>query len=190
MERDVYWRPVDSVGLEHLHYVETEAGVEATGLVLAHADSEPFHLSYRVACDQTHRVTDVELERLDRSEPSLALRATEGGNWTSRENTPIPAIEGCIDVDIAVTPFSNTIPIRRLGLDVGETARLSVAYVSVPALGVDRVTQRYTRLDDRPSGRRCYRYENLSSGFSANIPVDADGLVIDYPGAFDRVAVE
>jgi hypothetical protein len=45
--------------------------------------------------------------------------------------------------------------------------------------------QAYTRLADQR-----YRYESLDgSGFSAELAVDADGLVLDYPGLFRRVPV-
>ena len=39
-----------------------------------------------------------------------------------------------IDVDISATPFTNTLPIRRLGLQPGEFAELDVAFVDAPAM--------------------------------------------------------
>ena len=41
-------------------------------------------------------------------------------------------------------------------------------------------------LEKSPTGG-LYRFESLSSGFRADIPVDGDGLVLDYPGVFRRV---
>jgi hypothetical protein len=44
--------------------------------------------------------------------------------------------------------------------------------------------QGYTRLGDRR-----YLYENLEgSGFRAELPVDEDGVVLDYQGVFRRAA--
>ena len=51
---------------------------------------------------------------------------------------------------------------------------------------VTPVRQRYTCLEARPDGG-LYRYEGFSTGFVADLPVDADGLVLDYPGVFRRV---
>ena len=48
------------------------------------------------------------------------------------------------------------------------------------------VPQRYTCLEVSPDGGR-HHYEALSRGFTAELPVDRDGLVIDYPAAFRRV---
>jgi hypothetical protein len=41
--------------------------------------------------------------------------------------------------------------------------------------------QRYGCLEAQADGG-LYRFEALPSGFTAELPVDADGLVIDYPG--------
>jgi hypothetical protein len=59
---------------------------------------------------------------------------------------------------------------------------IPVAFISIPELRVNVVQQRYTRLE---TGR--YRYEGLDSGFTAEISVDEEGLVIDYPQLCRRV---
>jgi hypothetical protein len=98
----------------------------------------------------------------------------------------VPGLEGCVDVDISATPFTNTLPIRRLGLAPGESADVSVAYVDIDEMRAWTEEQRYTRLEQN-SGDRLYKYESLDGGFTADLPVDADGLVLDYPGLFRRV---
>ena len=45
---------------------------------------------------------------------------------------------------------------------------------------------RYTCLETGSAGRK-YKFESLDSGFIADITVDQDGLVEDYPGLFKRV---
>ncbi len=42
--------------------------------------------------------------------------------------------------------------------------------------------QRYTKLDER-----LFRFETADGGFSADLPLDEDGLVIDYPTLFKRL---
>ena len=80
-------------------------------------------------------------------------------------------------------PFTNTLPIRRLGLAQGQTADIRAVYVELPALTVSVDPQRYTCL--KPG--QLYRYESLDSEFARDIDVDADGLVVTYPGLFKRV---
>lgn len=61
----------------------------------------------------------------------------------------------------------------------GESRRLCVAWVRFPDLHVEAVEQEYTRLDAGTIPSR-YRYRNLKSGFTGELTVDGDGLVIDY----------
>jgi uncharacterized protein len=101
----------------------------------------------------------------------------------------ILTLQGCLDVDISVTPFTNTLPIRRLALQPSSTATLSMAYIEIPQMHVKVTEQRYTCLEVTPSGGK-YRFESLEHGvasFSADLPVDQEGLVLDYPGLFRRV---
>ena len=66
-------------------------------------------------------------------------------------------------------------------------AELSVAYVAVPALEVRSARHRYTcREADAEGG--CYLYEGPFRAFRAELPGDADGLVLDYPEIFQRIA--
>ncbi|MCL4245981.1 MAG: putative glycolipid-binding domain-containing protein, partial [Candidatus Dadabacteria bacterium] len=88
-----------------------------------------------------------------------------------------------IDVDIFPTPFTNTIPIRRLGLGAGQSADIIVAYIKLPEMSVTSDPQRYTCV----MPLKIYRFESLDSDFKCDIEVDEDGLVVSYPGLFRRV---
>jgi hypothetical protein len=117
------------------------------------------------------------------AERGLDLSSDGAGRWTDRSGTPLPDLAGAIDVDLTATPFTNTLPIRRLGLRSGQAETITVVYVEVPALTVVASRQRYTCLEP---GRR-YRFESLDSGFTRDIEVDDDGLVLTYPDLFRRV---
>jgi len=102
---------------------------------------------------------------------------------------PLPSLKGCLDVDIAVTPFTNTLPIRRLALPPSASATLRMTYITVPDLQVAVTEQRYTCLEATSFGGR-YRFESLEQGvtsFTAELPVGQDGLVLHYPELFRRV---
>ena len=117
--------------------------------------------------------------------PVPELLADGEGHWKGRGAESVPELDGCIDVDISATPFTNTLPIRRLGLEPGKSTDVEVAYIRVPELLVGPERQRYGCLEAQVEGG-LYRLEALPSGFTAELPVDADGLVIDYPGLFRR----
>ena len=112
------------------------------------------------------------------------FRATELGNWRRAATaTAAGARTAAIDVDITATPFTNTLPIRRLNLSAGQSADITVAYIDVPSLTVTADPQRYTCLEPM----RRYRFESLDSDFMREIEVDEHGLVVLYPDLFRRV---
>jgi hypothetical protein len=114
---------------------------------------------------------------------SLHGHAREPGRWTDEQDNPLPEFDGCIDIDISATPFTNTLPIRRLPWHAGQSRDLEMLYIPFETLKPRRDRQRYTCLEP---GRR-FRYEGLIDGFTAEITVDEDGLVVDYPGLFQRL---
>jgi hypothetical protein len=187
MERDVLWAAWDEPGLQHLRLTwSNQAGVVADGMIVGMEGDRPFRARYVVRCDARWRVRAVQLDPLDSTGRRVELSADGEGRWTGPEGDPIPVLDGCLDVDISATPFTNTLPIRRLALRPGQSADLAVAYIAVPSLEVTRDPQRYTCLDTGPAGGRC-RYDSLDSPFTAELPVDPDGLVLDYPELFRRV---
>jgi len=149
----------------------------------------PFRVRYEIRCDLQWRVRAIQLSLLDGSSHSLVFFTDGVGNWTTESGEAIPSLKGCLDVDISATPFTNTLPVRRLALQPGSSATLSMVYVTIPQMHVEVTQQRYTCLEITSSGGR-YLYESLVDGvssFTAELPVDQDGLVLDYPELFKRV---
>ena len=161
------------------------SGVVANGLVIGLEAGRPFRIGYEVRCDGRWRVREVRVAAPDSERPVIKLLTDGEGHWKRGGGEPVPELDGCIDVDISATPFTNTLPIRRLGLEPGESEELTVTYVRVPELLVGPERQRYGCLEAKAGGG-LYRFEALPSGFTAELPVDAEGLVIDYPGLFRR----
>jgi hypothetical protein len=145
-------------------------------------------VSYLLECDAAWRFLRLDISVTTAGGSSrMSLSVDDGGHW-HRDGTAVPALDGCIDIDIDVTPFTNTLPIRRLTWLPGTAQDLDVAYVSVPDLSVVPVRQRYTLLADRGArDEAVFRYE--SGTFRADLGVDDDGFVMDYPGLWDRVTV-
>jgi hypothetical protein len=81
-----------------------------------------------------------------------------------------------------LTPFTNTLPINRLNLTEGDSKEIEVVYFDLPSSNFSPLKQRYTNL-----GNGIYKYESLASGFTANLEVDNEGFVINYPGIWQRV---
>jgi len=187
MHRQIFWTPWDGVGLEHLRLSDAAGDILADGLVIGLAEGgAPFRARYTVQCDAQWRVRAVRIDMLDDANRRLDLYSDGAGHWSDDTGADLPGLVGCFDVDISITPFTNALPIRRLAFSPGASADITVVYIDLPALTVQPEMQRYTCLA-ADIGR--YRFEARSSGFTAELPVDGDGLVLDYPGLFRRVQV-
>jgi hypothetical protein len=185
MHRDIVWEWADRPGLEHLSLDIAPDGIAADGIVVVALDGRPVRLRYSVRCDARwgFREASLAVDR-DGVQRSLALARDENGQWRvdGGERTDL---NGCTDIDIMTTPFTNTLPIRRLALTQDTATVIRVAYIRIPELSVAAFDQEYTRLDPAMPPRR-FRYRSLASGFTAELTVDTDGVVIDYPGLWRR----
>ena len=186
--RSIFWQPWQGQGMEHLRLSFLEDHIVARGDVMAIAGSQPFRLRYKIKCDSAWHTRKLDLEVHDRHGlRERHVRADGQGNWRDDEQGALTELAGCLDVDISATPFTNTLALRRLDLQQGENASLSVAYVKLPELTFRPVSQRYS-CSWRAATGSIVTYEGLFRGFKADLPLDADGLVIDYPETFRRIA--
>jgi uncharacterized protein len=179
------WSAWQGPGLGHLRLAVRESGVVADGLVLGVSDGYPFRLFYEVRCDPYWRVRAARVG-VPGEPPRVELLSDGQGNWTGPDGRALTNLKGCEYVDISETPFTNSLPIRRLGLAPGSSAEIVVAYLEGAELQPWPEPQRYTRLQ-KGDGGGTYRFVSLDGGYTANLPVDLDGLVLDYPGMFRRV---
>ena len=173
------WTDDSGTGLDRLVVTRSAGRIVATGHVNG-PEATPFEVAYLVECDESWRTRLVRIS--DAADGRiLELRADGDGTWTDGDGAALPLLNGAIDVDISATPFTNTLPIRRLELAIGGSADIRTAYSAVPDLTVSVDPQRYTR-----TAEGTYRYESLDSDFTRDITVDEHGFVLDYPGLFHR----
>ena len=116
----------------------------------------------------------------------VLIERDAGGVWRV-DGQAVPELAGCMDVDLEASVFTNAFPVGRLGLQVGEAADAPAAYVRIPDLRVERLEQRYARLDD-DGDRSRYDYASPAFDFYAVLVYDESGLIVDYPGLGVRIA--
>ena len=111
---------------------------------------------------------------------AMTIVADGTGRWRA-DGDPVPALDGCTDVDLGWTPATNTLPIRRLDLAVGDEVTISVALLRFPDLTLVRSDQTYARLaPDR------WRYR--SGAYDFELTTDpATGIVMRYGHELWRV---
>lgn len=180
----VFWEPLNGIGLEHLEFSKSGDGIYADGVVIGSRNGHEFRLHYSIICDAHNKVRDVQIELLGKEKRQKYLKADGQGNWFDENNRLLSDLSGCYEVDISATPFTNTLAINRLGLSKGQSSKIQVVYIPIPDLNIQPVPQRYTCLE-----KNLYRYEGLFRQFEANLPLDENGLVIDYPETFCRIQI-
>lgn len=172
---DVIWTVSrdDIAGAERCTLRQQDDGWLLAGVVVARFEGRTVDARYEVAVDAdwVTRAVDVTFDTLGQ-DLALRLERAVDASWTI-DGDPAPHLDGCDDVDLGITPSTNTLPIRRLGLEVGQERDIEVAWVRFPELRVDRGTQTYTRLED-------HRWRYRSGTFTAELVVDADDLVVRY----------
>ena len=185
MRRQVRWTGWDGQGLDHCDVALSADGLVLDGMVVGNREGA-YGAHYRVRTDAAGRTREVWM--CYAGGRAMHVTADGDGRWTDAlSGAPLPGLDGCADVDIGVTPATNALPIRRLQLTERQAAGIRVAYVPLPSEAAGPLLpraaeQRYTCL-----GPGRYRYEGLFRHFTAELPVDADGMVRDYPGYFRRL---
>jgi uncharacterized protein len=149
-------------------------GIVASGTQLG-AEPHPYRATYELDArgDWITRHLHVQVPGVG----SLDLRHDGHGHWDGH-----PELDGALDCDLAYSPLTNLMPIRRHALhERAGTFDFLMAWVSLPDLAVHRSPQRY---EHRRPGVVRFSGED----FTADIEVDGDGLVRRYPQIARRVA--
>ena len=179
--REVRWASEEGEGIEHLAFDASGGAIRVESVVVGQRYGKAYGLCYTVHCDAHWRATYAAFRVMGGK--AFAMHGDGHGHWRDGEGRTLEAIAGCIDIDIAATPFTNSLPIRRLKLARGARRPIEVAYIAAPGLVPKRVEQAYVCIEPD----REYRYEGIFRDFTANLRVDEDGLVIDYPTLFRRL---
>jgi len=169
--------------LERFELMQKADGWLLRGTILALEKQGPAQADYEILCDAAWHTRRADVSLRDTTgERSLRL-TVEDGRW-SENGHERETVRGCIDIDLGWSPSTNTLPIRRLRLAVGQKSGvITAAWVRFPELTLEPLPQEYERLAERR-----YRYSSRGGAFTAELEIDEDGLVVDYERIWRRVS--
>lgn len=181
--KEVIWESLAWQGTEAFRLTVKEQKIFGRGIVVGRSDTHmQFAVAYSVALTTGWAVEAAEIKSLfdDR-----AITLThKGEKWYDGAGEHLAAFDGVPFIDISLTPFSNTIPIQQLVFRGDTPQKIDVLYIDLPDFSTRKVQQYYSRRN-----AKTYRYQDIETpDFAADITVDTDGLVVDYPQLFKRVA--
>jgi uncharacterized protein len=173
----ILWRGLYLGGHEYARIESRDPGWHLEGVAVFSHESAPCRLEYDVACTDSWVTTGARVGGwIGERRVEVVLTASEDRRWRLN-GAERPAVDGCTDVDLNFSPSTNTLPIRRLSLEIGETRTVRAAWLRFPSLELEPLEQSYSRLAaDR------YRYESGGGRFTSELAVDGSGVVRDYPG--------
>ena len=181
------WRRTDVPGREEARVERTADGWRLTGELEAEETAVHAQLRYVIDCDARWHTRAASIEGTANESPvRFALTADGAGAWR-RDGEPLPELAGALDVDLGFTPATNTLPIRRLALAIGETKPVLSAWLRFPELRLEPLEQTYTR-----EAERVFNYNALVDGepFTARLDTDAFGRVLRYEGLWEAESAE
>ena len=173
LDQSYRWRGLDLATTEHCHVIANGRDTRIRGAIIG----PDFGLFYRIKLDENGNTRTLKIERADGA--SLELFCDGAGGWSDDRAEPIAGLRGCVDVDIWPTPMTNSLPIRRFDWLDGQAQKFAMVWIDATTMTVRREEQLYTRLDPTH-----FRFQ--SADFEAELTLDADGIVLDYPGLFAR----
>jgi len=181
--KEITWRALAWEGRERCQITTSVDAITVQSELAGVAESgTPFDIHYNLRLTADWQVADVRIEsRLDPGQ-HIELHHDGDGIWRDEEGKHLSEFDGCAFIDISLTPFTNTLPIRGLPFDGGSRETIDVIIIDLPTFTMHKTRQFYTRI-----GARTYRFQDVEHpGFAADLALDEDQLVIKYPKLFTR----
>jgi hypothetical protein len=172
----ILWRRLDRIGCESARLLTLGEFFRLEGTAVFLEAESPCRLDYSVICDRDWTTLRGEVSGwVGGEEVEIRIERDADGRFRLNGNER-PEVEGCADLDLNFSPSTNLLPIRRLGLQVGEEGGVTAAWLRFPSFDLVPLAQTYRRL-----GPSTYFYAS-EGGFTAELEVNASGLVVSYPG--------
>jgi hypothetical protein len=180
------WRGIGEDRLEQVRVAVTGNRVKAYGRIVAAAteDREAFSASYDMVTNDAGVTKRLSLHLVRASgDTQISITRDNEHTWLVQSARGMERSDfgGAQDVDLALSPFFNALPIRRLGLSGGATSTVEVpvAYLYLPTGEVKPASLQYTPGD---AGIGV-----VSPVADTTLTVDDNGFVVNYPGLAERV---
>jgi hypothetical protein len=176
----ILWRRLDLPGVDCARLELTEGVCRLVGAAAFTDQDRICRLYYEITCDGTWRTTAARVRGFLGDDPVDVAIEVDGARGWRLNGRPCPQVRGCVDLDLNFSPATNLLPIRRLGLEVGEEAEVRAAWLRFPGFVLEPLEQRYRR-----TGDATYRYESAAGAFVRHLTVNDDRFVVSYPGLWE-----
>jgi hypothetical protein len=181
------WRHETSrEGHEVVFFDIVPGGIRLNGCSAAVEAGQPWVVGYEIVVDEKWRARSARVWARSRSgEHEVRVHADGPRRWLI-DGAAAVHLDGCIDVDLESSACTNTLPVHRLSLGVGEAGESPAVYVRAPDLDIERLDQRYHRAADDGATHRLH-YSAPRFDYDDELVFDSHGLVVHYPTIATRI---
>ena len=155
-------------------------GYELVGATTAVEDGRAWAVRYEIVVDDAWLTAPHVSSRSASGDHEVRLEADGCGHWRIGDSAA-PELDGCFDVDLEASSCTNTLPVHRLGLAVGDgptpgslcAGRRRRCRTAGAALCPDRGRRRSAAV----------RLHRAAFDYKGLLVYDGSGLVLDYPAS-------
>jgi hypothetical protein len=121
---NIVWEWLEEPGLEHVTIEARDKLIRVEGNIVSSFGGSPCHLRYRMTCTPLWQFKSIDVGMKRPGENRLmSLVRGDDGLW-SLDGQARPDLAHCTDIDIEASPFTNTLPIRRLTFAAREAKQI------------------------------------------------------------------
>lgn len=172
----ILWRRLDNPGHDACRLVDRGVTWRIEGASIFRHETGPAALVYEVECDRDWRTREGAVNGwVGSRQVSIRVTRSSTGLWTLNGEV-VPNMQDCVDLDLGFTPATNLSQLRRIALQVGQSADIPVAWLDAPFGSLEILQQRYERRT-----AETYWYAAPQFGYAALLQVCAMGFVQVYP---------
>lgn len=180
MQTLITWKSLYYHSQEHCELVESTNGNVIASHIKGDFEAKKYWVDYTIHTNKNWETINAKIA-VKINDDTLGWQLKKQYRKWLLNDKPLKHFDNAIDVDISLTPFTNTLPIQRLHLQQGESRVIEVMYFDILNKAIKLVKQIYTRISAHE-----YKYENSDKDFQALLQVNTQGLVESYPGLFER----
>jgi hypothetical protein len=114
MQTNILWTGREYYSLENCLISNTAFGKEITSTIIGEYKEKIYLVEYCIRTNQNWETIFFEVSSRHSDHTKNIYFESDGkGNWT-HDGAPLTQFQGCIDIDISLTPLTNSLPINRL----------------------------------------------------------------------------
>ncbi|MFK7940371.1 MAG: putative glycolipid-binding domain-containing protein [Roseovarius sp.] len=175
----VHWHALDRMGEDHCRLARLDKGWLLVGHARFRDGDGHAALDYVVRSDADWNTLSADVTGQHDGRDVLVSISRNDGAWVMNTHDQ-PQVAGARDIDLAFTPATNLMPLRRLANARHSTQDNQAAWLRYPDCELQRLDQSYTRhgTSDLVS------YAARQTGYQTQLRTDPSGFVTLYPEAW------